>query len=469
MQFSQLAQALACVACVACGQAYGQTYGQAPPDLGRLPDPTVQLPTGSDWRIRMELLAGDRLAYPAIAAIVAGDVDALRAALKAGHSVHTPVPHHGGSLVQLACIYSRSDCLSVLIASGGDVNAHGGHGNLTPLINATTVKCHACLSELLAHGADPNGLAGVQANHERVSPLGNAAAVNDPVAIGMLIQKGARVDGPPRSVSPLIMAAARCNIEAVHALLARGANTNSASDDQSITPLSASSKAACPSVMSILLDHGANPHGELRNGVTPLMQAAWWGSAECIAMLLKHDPDFLAVDHDGHDAVMNAALRGHDRIVHMLLAAGADGDRANAHGWTPLMFAARNGNAACAKTLLDHHADPNVNPGGWTPLKEAARHCHSSTLTLLLAAGANPQFRDRDGWSALDDAARYGCPDSVQILLDTNQFDAQARKRAVEVLRDAVAHHHVSEQQADAVRKCRTLLQSSVSTIGKDD
>jgi ankyrin repeat protein len=464
MQLSRLAQTVACVACVACTK----TQGQAPPDPGRLPDPTIHLPSGSEWKVQIEMLAGDPIEHPVLAAVVVGDVDALRAALNAGYSVHTQVPHDGGSLVQLACIYSQSDCLSVLISHGGDVNAIGGRENLTPLINATTSKCHACLSVLLAHGADPNGLGGAPTSRERISPLGNAAAVNDPVAIGVLVKAGAHVDGSVGSVSPLIMAAARCNIEAVHALLAHGANANIASADNSMTPLTASCKAACPSVMSILLGHGANPHGELKDGVTPLMQAAWWGSAECIAVLLKHEPDFLAVDHGGHDAVMNAALRGHDHIVQMLLAAGAKADRANANGWTPLMFASRNGNAACVKTLLDNHADPNVKPNGWTPLKEAARHCHASTLEVLLEGGGDPLFRDQNGWSALDDAARYGCPGCVKILLDTNMFDAEARNKAVENIEESAGHHHISKLRSNAIRNCRTLLQQSVPKVGKD-
>jgi ankyrin repeat protein len=219
--------------------------------------------------------------------------------------------------------------------------------------------------------------------------------------------------------------------------------------------------------MTVLLAHGADPHGELKDGVTPLMQAAWWGSTQCIALLLKHDPDFLAMDHSGHDAVMNAALRGHDGVLRMLLAAGAQADRTSAGGWTPLMFAARSGSVACTQTLIDNHADPNVTPHGWTPLKEAARNCHSKIVEVLLAAGANARFRDTDGWSAMDDAARYGCPESLKVLLATDAFDLAAVRRAAADIQDAYRHHHVSKRHAVDVERCRTMLEEHMDSNGK--
>jgi ankyrin repeat protein len=86
----------------------------------------------------------------------------------------------------------------------------------------------------------------------------------------------------------------------------------------------------------------------------------------------------------------------------------------------------------------------------------------------LLEGGGDPRFRDQNGWSALDDAARYGCPGCVKILLDTNMFDAEARNKAVENIEESAGHHHISKLRSNAIRNCRTLLQQSVPKVGKD-
>ena len=437
------------------------------PDPGRLPDPSMHLPEIADWRIEMESALGVQTTDPLITAIIANDTEKLRSLLATGRSGAGVLSTDGATLVGLACIYHHPECLSLLLAHGGDPNKAGGPGSLTPLLDATTSKCHDCISILLESGADPNGLGGVQGNHMRMSPLANAAAANDVAAIELLVKDGAAINGPTGTTSPLIMAAVRCNIEAVHALLAHDANPNTPTPNGSMTPLTSSARAACPSIMNVLLSHGANPHGELHDGGTPLMQAAWWGSNGCVAVLLKHDPDFLAMDHAGHDAVMNAAIRGHEDVLRKLLNAGAQADRANARGWTPLMFAARNGSVVCLQTLMEHNASLNVTPDGWTPLKEAARNCHPKIVAILLAAGANAHYRDKCGWSALDDAAHYGCPECLNVLLESGGYDQSAIRTAASRTQLHFTHPNVSKQHAARIEQCYTMLESHMTSDGK--
>ena len=48
---------------------------------------------------------------------------------------------------------------------------------------------------------------------------------------------------------------------------------------------------------------------------------------------------------------------------------------------------------------------------------EAARHGKTDVAQALLAAGANIEARNNDGWTALIGAARLGYVDIVQALL----------------------------------------------------
>jgi hypothetical protein len=64
-------------------------------------------------------------------------------------------------------------------------------------------------------------------------------------------------------------------------------------------------------------------------------------------------------------------------------------------GFTPLLYAARSGCTPCAASLLDAGADiDRPNPEGMTPLILAIDNYHFATAELLLDRGANPQVWD---------------------------------------------------------------------------
>lgn len=450
-----------CMGLMVCGL---MAATQVSPHPGRLPDTMVELPTVRVLGVQAELLIGIKLKHPLIAAVVAGDLAKLEDGLQDYQGKPLPTLKNGTSLVQMACLFSRAACLKALIEHGASVNDTSGPGHLTPLIDATTTKCHECIKLLLAHGANPNGVSGAQPNHLKMSPLANAAVSNDPTAIGMLIASGAHVNGPPDTTPPLIMAAIRCNAEAAVALLNHGADPNAAAKDRAMTPMTASARAACPSIMSQLLAHGADPHGTLKDGETPLIRAAWWGSPQCVRELMQHDPDLLAMDHFGHDATMVACMRGHADVLKLLIDAGADVNRANSHGWTPLMFAARHGAEACVEMLLSHGADINVNADGWTPLKEAAIKCHPAIVAKLSAAGANLGYRDKSGYSALDNAASAGCVECLKFLIEVVEPTHSERARAKQDIDRMLHQKHVSDAHQDRLKKCLALLDEHQSS-----
>lgn len=145
--------------------------------------------------------------------------------------------------------------------------------------------------------------------------------------------------------------------------------------------------------------------------------------------LLKHFVDH--VDGGGSTPLHHAAAAGDARLLAALLAdASARGSRnkvrgvlrhTDAEGNTPLHLAAEVGSAICMSLLLEARADPNFAtsavedgvsfagpPDRLPPLRVVA---DTACARLLLAAGAC-------GGSALFDAARAGCADSVATLLD---------------------------------------------------
>lgn len=84
-----------------------------------------------------------------------------------------------------------------------------------------------------------------------------------------------------------------------------------------------------------------------------------------------------------------AALQGSTDIIKLLLDHGADVNRKDTHGQTPLILAAWQGDAEDVKLLLDKHADVTLRDAtGKTALMWAQTENHKSVQEMLKKAGA---------------------------------------------------------------------------------
>ena len=71
-------------------------------------------------------------------------------------------------------------------------------------------------------------------------------------------------------------------------------------------------------------------------------------------------------------------------------------------GWTPLMYAARDGAARRRAALADPKADLNAaDPDGTTALMLAIINAHFDTAAMLIEKGADPNIADSTGMTAL--------------------------------------------------------------------
>ncbi|MCF2528140.1 ankyrin repeat domain-containing protein [Yinghuangia soli] len=115
--------------------------------------------------------------------------------------------------------------------------------------------------------------------------------------------------------------------------------------------------------------------------------------------------------------------------VRLLLRAGADADRPDADGTTPLYAAAVRGDAEIAAMLLDAGADPDRESGTGDeglPLCGAAAWGHDDAVRALLAGGADPNAREDGGFGRTaiqwTTTPGYEMPETRQILKDAGAF-----------------------------------------------
>ena len=118
--------------------------------------------------------------------------------------------------------------------------------------------------------------------------------------------------------------------------------------------------------------------------------------------------------------VADAAMRRDVTTLHELLSSGAEVDVPHGDGMTGLHWAARNGDAEIADTLIAAGSDPEAMTriGSHTPLHVASKFGQASVVRILVKAGANVRAATSTGTTPLHFASMSGSAESIALLLD---------------------------------------------------
>lgn len=269
-----------------------------------------------------------------------------------------------------------------------------------------------------------------------------------------------------------------------------GADVNARGPD-GLTPLMIASALGQAQAVALLLTAGADVlAADPRMGATALHKAAQSGSADVTGMLLDHGA---FIDQQspvlGNTALMDAVLHKHEAVVRVLLSRRArttirnywqqtaleiarhdalkviaalieDRDEADEKHIASLSIisSVKAGNIEEVKRLIADCADFEVRvpitgtfDDDYTPLGLAVREGHAEIVRLLLDSGADP--RRTIGLmrgSPLHDAAYFGKADHIDILTSSTkqgdtqvELDAQGPYNGLTALHDAVWHGYV--------------------------
>ena len=210
---------------------------------------------------------------------------------------------------------------------------------------------------------------------------------------------------------PLVDAVKQRHHDAVRALLKQRVDVNTPEVDGT-TALHWAVRADDREIAQLLLGAGAKANAANRYGVTPLSLAATNGSAAAIEMLLKAGADPETANAEGETVLMTAARTGSVDSVRVLAARGANVNAKESWlGETALMWAAAENHAAVVRALVELGADFNARSevedapvlefprsggpnavfprGGWTPLMYAARDGALEAARVLVELGAD--------------------------------------------------------------------------------
>ena len=276
--------------------------------------------------------------------------------------------------------------LAVVVALGAGTAAHAAD----TLLQAAEAGDSAAAAALLAAGADANAT-----QPDGTTALHWAAYHDDVPLLRRLIQAGAKVNvSNDYGSTPLAEAAERADPQALEALLQAGADVESPNADGQ-TALMTVARTDVVAAARVLLVHGANVNAtEHWRGQTALMWASAQGNPAMVQLLLEH----------------GAAVNARESVRQWPRRVTAEPRPQNRPlgGLTALLFAARQGCAACAAALIKAHADLELaDPEGITPLVMSILNAQFDTAAVLINAGANVNTWDMWGRAPLYSAVDY--------------------------------------------------------------
>ncbi|MBS1818744.1 MAG: ankyrin repeat domain-containing protein [Acidobacteria bacterium] len=306
----------------------------------------------------------------------------------------------------------------------------------TPLLAALRQQRVSAARALVDSGAD------VQLpNAANETPLLLAAALNNDPLVGLLLEHGADVHlASVKGESPLSAAAAHGNLEMVRIILSR----RPLLDTPNAVPLQRAARSGSLPVVRALVDAGAEASGAV------LAQAAMSGKPEVVSYVAERIPSREPSANSADNALALVAVQrdATPEAIRLLRPLVSTIDSEGECGRTPLVSAARIGNAAVVQALLDAGADPNRVERtddtaciGTSALIAAAAHPNVPMIDTLLRAGAHVNRRDGLAWNArevLDAVADRGVAgvSAVELAGIRRRLEEQSRREAAEQVLD---------------------------------
>ena len=389
---------------------------------------------------------------PLIAAVWLGNLDIVNVLLKykAEADVEVGGRYHGGQLSTISIDDNilddddcyRDDCVSFTCC--------------TPLFLAAASGQLDVLRSLIENGADINA-----STTDNCTPLMIAIEKGNINVATFLIEHGANVDlKDDRGDTALHYAVSRyilhnCNdsLKVCSCLIKHGADVNGCNNNKGPnnrrTPLMIASRYGRVDVMTLLIKHGADVNIQDKEGETalhyavdrhtPLTLGSRYGQVDVMTLLIKHRADVNLQDKNGETALHHAVDYAVDidsdvscEALRCLIENRSNVDAVSNNGCTSLMKAIPE--ASVVTFLTEHGANIDFqDKNGDTALHYAVRGYSLEVVTHLVTLGASHMCNNQ-GLTPLLLASDKGCSEVVEYLIKRPEITKEQIIDALELL-----------------------------------
>jgi ankyrin repeat protein len=423
---------------VGCGgeQPVEEGSGSGKPDAAKpLAAPAVDVwtavRTGNVEVVKLHLESGtdpnikDPNGAPILnAAAVFGHRDVVAALLEQGANINGK-DNDGNGALHAAAFLGRTEVVELLLEKGVDANFKNNKGETpTDSLNADwgTTQFIAGLLQIqidqqsiqagrnksAALLAKRGGKVGAGAVGGAAGGLIGAIRKQDAAEVKKMLADKVDPNAPDQQLgmTPLAWAAAVGNVEIAGLLLERGAQVNGKNGDGA-TPLHVASFLGRAGVVELLLAKKGDPNARNTKGETPLVLA------QVPASLVPIVAGALRLEVD-----QNTVEQGRPKVIELLEKGGA---KTTGVGGSKLIAAIRKQDVAAVKQALADKADPNGQDPefGVTALNWATMVGNVEIARILLDGGADVNGKSRDGGGPLSGAAFMGRADVCELLISS--------------------------------------------------
>jgi ankyrin repeat protein len=307
---------------------------------------------------------------------------------------------------ELLCQAARSDlpeCIVLLLERGVSVNAKDSSGKTA--LNYASFNGNSCVKVLLEKGADPNSVSSVEE-----SPIMLPLIFSKTDTIKELITAG--TDLTFMSLNALHLTVFLGDIFSTVVLIRSGVDVN-VTDESGKTPL-----------------HCVCGNNEKTKVIKALLTSKDnnicinYNADDCARELLANGADVNRKDNKGCSPLHLACRQGENGLVRLFIEHGADVNASTNEKITALHVCYASGNPEGGDILLENGADLNaIDAWGRTPLSYGMDQVHTKgfdnliLLHKLVKLGANIDWPDLDGFTLLHKACKEGNSEVADYLL----------------------------------------------------
>jgi len=330
-------------------------------------------------------------------------------------SVHVKCDR-GRTPLHIATWEGHKHVVEMLLQNGADPAAKTNK-NWTAVHHACRYACLECLKLLISQEESPL----LWKTSSDLSVLHLAACNSKLDLFEFLIEKNLDpLDKTEDGYNALHYAAQEGREEIAKYLLKRFPELLTGKDNDKSTVLHHAAREGSWSTLRLLIDCGADLRATCKTKWTVLHEAARHCCLDCVKIILQKDASLIEEKTaDGYSALHLAACNTRLEIVRFLMEKKLDPFERSRTGNTSLHLSAQDGQTKIVEFLLQLHPEKvnDRNDNNWTPLIFAARNGQCATLKFLIERGADLRISSKSNWTVLHYAARYCCLECVKLIV----------------------------------------------------